>query len=262
MTTGNARAETLPNRATLVDIAESVGTPVYVYDAAVIRAAYRAFADSLAGHPHAIHYALKANSTLALVRLLRSLGAEADANSGGEIEVALRAGYHPGADRLHRRRQDRRRARPRRLARCEGDQRRVSRRARSDRRPRPRPRHDGARGDAREPRHRRQEPPAYLHGAEDQQVRHAARPGAGPLPRARPPAGPGAGRPAHSRRLADHLARAAAPRRRARGRAGPRAARRRHRRSSTWTWAAASAFPTTGRPSRRRERTRPPFCRS
>jgi diaminopimelate decarboxylase len=95
MTTGNARAETLPNRATLVDIAESVGTPVYVYDAAVIRAAYRAFADSLAGHPHAIHYALKANSTLALVRLLRSLGAEADANSGGEIEVALRAGYIP-----------------------------------------------------------------------------------------------------------------------------------------------------------------------
>jgi diaminopimelate decarboxylase len=95
MTTGDARAETLPNRATLVDIAESVGTPVYVYDAAVIRAAYRAFADSLAGHPHAIHYALKANSTLALVRLLRSLGAEADANSGGEIEVALRAGYIP-----------------------------------------------------------------------------------------------------------------------------------------------------------------------
>jgi diaminopimelate decarboxylase len=95
MTTGNASAETEPNRATLLEIAESVGTPVYVYDAAVIRAAYRAFADSLAGHPHAIHYALKANSTLALVRLLRSLGAEADANSGGEIEVALRAGFIP-----------------------------------------------------------------------------------------------------------------------------------------------------------------------
>ena len=50
---------------------------------------------ALAPHPHAIHYALKANSTLALVRLLRSLGAEADANSGGEIEVALRAGFIP-----------------------------------------------------------------------------------------------------------------------------------------------------------------------
>ena len=57
--------------------------------------AYRAFAEGLAPHPHAIHYALKANSTLALVRLLRSLGAQADANSGGEIEVALRAGFIP-----------------------------------------------------------------------------------------------------------------------------------------------------------------------
>ena len=50
---------------------------------------------ALAGHPHAIHYALKANSSLSLVRLLRGLGASADANSGGEIEVALRAGLIP-----------------------------------------------------------------------------------------------------------------------------------------------------------------------
>ena len=50
---------------------------------------------ALAGHPHAIHYALKANSSLSLVRLLRELGAAADANSGGEIEVALRAGLIP-----------------------------------------------------------------------------------------------------------------------------------------------------------------------
>jgi len=76
-------------------IATEIGTPVYVYDAGAIRAAYRAFADGLASHPHAIHYALKANSTLALVRLLRMLGAQADANSGGEIEVALRAGFIP-----------------------------------------------------------------------------------------------------------------------------------------------------------------------
>ena len=86
---------TVPNRATLLAIAAEVGTPVYVYDASVIRHAYRAFAEGLAPHPHAIHYALKANSTLALVRLLRSLGAQADANSGGEIEVALRAGFIP-----------------------------------------------------------------------------------------------------------------------------------------------------------------------
>ena len=46
-------------------------------------------------YPHAIHYALKANSTLAIARLLRSLGSSADANSGGEIDVALRAGFIP-----------------------------------------------------------------------------------------------------------------------------------------------------------------------
>ena len=45
--------------------------------------------------PHALHYALKANSTLAMVRLLRELGSGADANSVGEIEVALRAGFDP-----------------------------------------------------------------------------------------------------------------------------------------------------------------------
>jgi diaminopimelate decarboxylase len=79
----------------LTTIASEVGTPVYVYDAAVIRRAYRRLDAALAPHPHAVHYALKANSTLALVRLLRAEGAGADANSGGEIEVALRAGFIP-----------------------------------------------------------------------------------------------------------------------------------------------------------------------
>jgi diaminopimelate decarboxylase len=77
-------------------IAESVGTPAYVYDAAEIRRAYTAFDGALGAYPHAIHYALKANSTLGLVRVLRQLGSEVDANSGGEIEVALRAGFIPG----------------------------------------------------------------------------------------------------------------------------------------------------------------------
>jgi len=61
----------------------------------VIRDAYRAIDRAFAGYPHAIHYALKANSTLAIVRLLRALGGRADANSAGEIQVALRAGFAP-----------------------------------------------------------------------------------------------------------------------------------------------------------------------
>jgi diaminopimelate decarboxylase len=78
-------------------IAAQVGTPVYVYSARSIREAFRSIDEAFASFPHAIHYALKANSTLALVRLLRALGSRADANSGGEVRVALRAGF-PSAD--------------------------------------------------------------------------------------------------------------------------------------------------------------------
>ena len=77
----------------LGSIVEEVGTPVYVYSARAIREAYCALDTAFADYPHAIHYALKANSTLGIARLLRSLGSRADANSGGEIAVALRAGF-------------------------------------------------------------------------------------------------------------------------------------------------------------------------
>lgn len=76
-------------------IVEHAGTPTYIYSARAIRESYGAIDDAFASYPHAIHYALKANSTLAIVRLLRSLGSRADANSGGEIRVAERAGFAP-----------------------------------------------------------------------------------------------------------------------------------------------------------------------
>ncbi len=75
------------------EIVGAVGTPAYVYSAHAIRQAYRALDGALGSYPHTIHFALKANSTLAILRLLRTEGAHADANSGGEIEAALRAGY-------------------------------------------------------------------------------------------------------------------------------------------------------------------------
>ena len=79
----------------LQDIAATEGTPLYVYSASVIEERYRAVASAFASYPHSLHYALKANSTLAIARLIRGLGAGADANSGGEIDVALRAGFIP-----------------------------------------------------------------------------------------------------------------------------------------------------------------------
>jgi diaminopimelate decarboxylase len=85
----------LCDRISVHSIVESVGTPVYIYSARAIRSAFADIDSAFADYPHAIHYALKANSTLALVRLLRSLGSRVDANSWGEIQVARRAGYEP-----------------------------------------------------------------------------------------------------------------------------------------------------------------------
>jgi diaminopimelate decarboxylase len=79
----------------LEDVARAHGTPLYVYSAESIRHAYRSLDEAFASHPHRIHYALKANSSLAVVKLLRDLGSAVDANSIGEIELAMRAGFAP-----------------------------------------------------------------------------------------------------------------------------------------------------------------------
>ena len=79
----------------LEDTARAHGTPLYVYSAASIRNAYRELDQAFAAHPHRIHYAMKANSSLAVVRLLREAGSAVDANSIGEVELAMRAGFAP-----------------------------------------------------------------------------------------------------------------------------------------------------------------------
>jgi diaminopimelate decarboxylase len=76
-------------------IADAEGTPLYVYSAASIRARYRELDDAFGDYPHRLHYALKANSTLGIARLLRELGSAADANSIWEIELARKAGFRP-----------------------------------------------------------------------------------------------------------------------------------------------------------------------
>lgn len=76
-------------------IAAEAGTPVHVYSAAAVAERCRALEAAFDEYPHQCHYAIKANATLGIVRLMRSLGLHADANSGGEVEVALRAGFRP-----------------------------------------------------------------------------------------------------------------------------------------------------------------------
>src|SRR5215207_1947902 len=81
----------------LSTIAEAVGTPTYVYSANAVREQYARLSAALSGVPFRIHFSLKANSNLALLKLLRSLGSAADVVSGGELFRAQRAGF-AGAD--------------------------------------------------------------------------------------------------------------------------------------------------------------------
>ncbi len=74
-------------------IAEAAGTPAYVYSAASIRGQYEKLARALLGVPHRVHYSVKANSNLAVLALLRELGAGVDIVSGGELHRALAAGF-------------------------------------------------------------------------------------------------------------------------------------------------------------------------
>lgn len=78
-------------------IARAEGTPLYVYSAAMLRERYLALDRAFGSYPHALHYALKANSTLAIARVLRELGSAADANSIWEIELARKAGFPASA---------------------------------------------------------------------------------------------------------------------------------------------------------------------
>lgn len=88
---GTLHADGVP----LEDLAREVGTPLHVYSGSLLTARYQALNGAFDGYPHRLHYAIKANATLEVVRRMRELGAAADANSGGEIEVALRAGLTP-----------------------------------------------------------------------------------------------------------------------------------------------------------------------
>jgi diaminopimelate decarboxylase len=82
----------------LADISASVGTPFYCYSSATLTRHYRLFDDALAGIDHLICFAMKANSNLAVVKLLGDLGAGMDVVSGGEYARARAAGI-PG-DRI------------------------------------------------------------------------------------------------------------------------------------------------------------------
>jgi diaminopimelate decarboxylase len=75
-------------------IAEQTGTPCFIYSAAAIRGQYARLEDALRSVDARLHYSVKANSSIAVLSLLRELGAGVDIVSGGELYRALHAGYH------------------------------------------------------------------------------------------------------------------------------------------------------------------------
>ncbi|HET7186043.1 MAG TPA: diaminopimelate decarboxylase [Terriglobales bacterium] len=87
------------DRAKLPELARKYGTPLYVYSAAAIRDRYRAFDRAFRGFPHTVCYSVKANSNLALLKMLAALGCGFDVVSGGELQRVLHAAK-PAAKRV------------------------------------------------------------------------------------------------------------------------------------------------------------------
>ena len=85
-------AEEIP----LIDLAKEYGTPLYVYSKKALTESYEAYdkacIDGKGKRRARIHYAMKANSNLAVIDLFKQLGAGFDLVSGGELARALAIG--------------------------------------------------------------------------------------------------------------------------------------------------------------------------
>lgn len=88
---GVLHAEGIP----VEELARAHGTPLYVYSTATLTRHWKVLHRSLSGLDHEVHYAVKANSNLAVLSLLARLGAGFDIVSGGELYRVLKAGGRP-----------------------------------------------------------------------------------------------------------------------------------------------------------------------
>jgi diaminopimelate decarboxylase len=78
------------DRVSVADLAERLGTPLYVYSASTIRERLLAFERAFRKVPHTVCYSVKANSNLGILRLLAKMGCGFDVVSGGELQRVLR----------------------------------------------------------------------------------------------------------------------------------------------------------------------------
>ena len=79
----------------LADLAAEYGTPLFVYSRAAMRAAAAAYQQALAGRPHLLCYAMKANASLAVIKTFADMGLGLDIVSGGELARVIAAGGDP-----------------------------------------------------------------------------------------------------------------------------------------------------------------------
>ena len=79
----------------LADLAATHGTPLYVYSRSAMQAAAAAYLRALAGRPHLLCYAMKANASLAVLKVFADLGLGFDIVSGGELARVLAIGADP-----------------------------------------------------------------------------------------------------------------------------------------------------------------------
>ena len=90
------REDTLfAENVSVTEIAAQVGTPFYVYSQATLERHFKVFEEAFEGTNRLVCYSAKANTSLAILALLKKLGAGLDIVSGGELYRGLQAGFAP-----------------------------------------------------------------------------------------------------------------------------------------------------------------------
>ena len=163
-------------------IAAAAGTPLYIYSHATLERHFLVFDRAFARIPHITCYSCKANTNIALLRLMARLGGGADIVSGGELYAALRASFPPekivfsGVGKSEEEIEYAVRSGIAMInIESEGELKVVAGGRKEDGQGRARI-HKGKPGD------RRKDAPLHHHGSEKEQVRHTLAGGAPPLP--------------------------------------------------------------------------------
>ena len=79
----------------LHDVCTKYGTPLYVYDADVIKQQYENFGRAFSGIDHTIMFAVKSCTSLSIMKYLRTLGAGIDTVSIPEVKMGIKVGFKP-----------------------------------------------------------------------------------------------------------------------------------------------------------------------